>query len=267
VWWISNIGSIFTCPLAGCAIPKLVLLTKEGALTSIAVDVTYVYYTFFGTAANAYADGNVVRVEKTGANPTPLASNQHKPGGLIVDATDVYWSETENPGAVNRCAIAGCGGTPTPIATGHAMPSATAVDGATVYWNDQMTGEIWKHDATSTAPILSGRGTVLSTALDATSLYFAQFDAAGKIVRVSKSGANVVELATSQTYPESVAIDDTRVYWTTLTSVWSADKDTGTNPRVVLSASSPALPKSLRVDAASVVWCENGGNRIVRVAK
>jgi hypothetical protein len=79
VWWISNNGSIFTCPLAGCATPKHVLLTKEGTLTSIAIDATYVYYTSFGTAANGYVDGAVVRVDKSGANPTTLASSQHKP--------------------------------------------------------------------------------------------------------------------------------------------------------------------------------------------
>jgi hypothetical protein len=268
VYWITNVGSIVTCPIGGCIVPKPVL-TGQGSLSSIAIDDASVYFTVFGTAAGSYKDGAVVRVAKTGGAPTTLAQNQAKPGGIQTDATNVYWTESDNPGAIDRCAKTGCNLAPTALASGATQPSGTSMDGSSLYWGDQLSGRLMKVDknAGPPTPLTSYQGTILGTAVDATNVYFAQFDKAGRIVRTSKDGTSTVVLAEPETYSESVAVDDERVYWTTTTSVWSADKTTGQKREVVDHGGSIALPRSLVATGTNVFWCENGNGRIMRLVK
>lgn len=49
--------------------------------------------------------------------------------GIAVDATDVYWVESE----IYKCAIGGCGGSPTRVAPGLVVANAIALDASHIY--------------------------------------------------------------------------------------------------------------------------------------
>jgi hypothetical protein len=262
-----------TCALASCLVPTP-LATGLGTLSTIAVDATYLYWTVFGSPANNYADGAIVRASKTGTNVTKLAQNQTKPNGLPSDGTNVYWAEQSASGSVSSCGIAGCGLSPSVISAARPSPAALHADATSLFWTDQSTGEIVKTLKTGGAPtpLAQGQGSVVDVALDTDSVYWGQFANPGKILKVKKDGTGLVELAVGQPLPESVAVDESRVYWTTTNptlagSVMSADKTTGANPKALAAVAPFHTAKSLVVDATSVYWCENGGRQIMRLAK
>jgi hypothetical protein len=275
IYWITNAGSVMTCKIASCPVPTP-LVTGQGALSAIAVDASYVYWTVFGTAANGYADGAIMRASKTGTNITKLAENQTKPSGLASDGTNVYWAEQSVAGNVSTCAVGGCALTPPVISPARPSPAALRADSTRLFWADQNSGEIVTTlktaDAGAPLPLAQGQGTVVGMALDADRVYWGQFASAGKILTVRKDGTGTLELAAGQGWPESLAVDATRIYWTTSTptlpgSVVSADKATGANPKVLATVAPFRVARSLVVDAASLYWVENGGRQIMKLAK
>ena len=64
-------------------------------------------------------------------------SGRANPFAIAIDATDIYWVEQTESGAVLRCPLGGCGaGGPVTMASGQEGPAAIAVDSAAVYWVD-----------------------------------------------------------------------------------------------------------------------------------
>jgi hypothetical protein len=87
------------------------------------VDATHVYWT---------TDVAVMKVPVNGGAPTILASGQKFPGGIVVDAANVYWTNGWDVGTVMKVPLGG--GTPTILASGQVTPGAIAVDATSVYW-------------------------------------------------------------------------------------------------------------------------------------
>ena len=170
-----------SCAIDGCN-DQPALITDSDDAWSIAVDASTVYW-----SQNTGA-GQVDRCPLTGAcasSTAPIAIDQVNPGGVVVDATNVYWANFAN-GLIESCpkAGSGCGASPDVLAM-ETNPVGVAVDATTVYWATQ-GGDV------RACPILgcpepttlaSGQVDIAGIAADATALYWCGSGAIMKLVK------------------------------------------------------------------------------------
>src|SRR5260221_4982038 len=113
----------------------------------MASDGASIYWLNQGTAANSRKDGQVMKAPVTGATcaaAEELASAQHRPADLALDAGSLYWivdpsTTSTADGKVMTCAAAGCSKTPTEIASGLLRPTLLTALAGTVYWTSDST--------------------------------------------------------------------------------------------------------------------------------
>ena len=217
---------------------------------------------------------------------TRLATSDN-PIGLVIDATNVYWTDLA-AGTVNQTPIAG-GPTvvlagPGAVVVGHPEnaavqqgPAGIAVDATFVYWTEIDTGFIHRTPIGG-GPILQyGQGVQpYGIEGDATNLYWANLASApgvsgagGGTPQSGITGVGVVAKmfpsppipVPSQLAPQSgrfLAVDGTNVYWTSQDGgIYKCPKLGGA---VVLLASGQLNPYGIAVDATNVYWCNNGAN-------
>ena len=70
-----------------------------------------------------------------------LASNQNGPRDIVVDETNVFWTN-QNGGTVMKVALAG--GIPVTLASGQTYPQGIAIDSTNVYWVTTSGGTVMK---------------------------------------------------------------------------------------------------------------------------
>jgi sugar lactone lactonase YvrE len=92
-----------------------------------------VYWTDFTSSGSV-----LVLAKGSSAAPITLASGQSYPGGVAVEGTSAYWTNSANGGSgmgsVAKVPLSG--GTPMTLGTGRNNPNGIAVDEANVYWAD-----------------------------------------------------------------------------------------------------------------------------------
>jgi hypothetical protein len=185
--------------------------------------------------------------------PMALATEPNQVMGLAVDATNVYWLDSQ--GSVMK--VSKCGGTPTTIATaGTAYGSSgggfgLAVDATRAYWADDPGDLLAVPLAGGTPTTLdSNAWNVLGLTLSGSDLYWVT---PSVVASLPIQGGAPVTLGT----PSAIAqgppvVDDTNIYWVG-NGVFSMPRAGASVTR--LAASGPST--GLAIDDANVYWCAN----------
>ena len=201
---------------------------------TIAVDATSVYWGNKGCTNGFPGDRSVMKVPVGGGTVTTLASNQD-PVVLTVDATNVYWTDAF-----------GCStGDPGDVAEGSGTVMKMALDGGT-----------------PTTLVPWGPFAPQGIAVDATSVYWADFQGPAAVLTVPVGGGTPTSLAPFPqvwglgTACDAVAVDATSLYWVTGSAVSSLPLDGGTP--ITLWQGQPVID-AFALDAENVYWGTSDG--------
>lgn len=154
--------------------------------------------------------------------------------------------------------------------------SMLSVDSTSVYWVN-VEGPVMKVAVTGGTPLLLASKGSNTSALDSTSLYFADaFD--GAIWKVGLAGGTLSPITDGRGPTNGIAVDSTSVYWTVQGTLGAS----GCNARVacggsvmkvglfggtpVTLASSPN-PFALAVDSTSVYWTDTTQGTVMKAPK
>jgi hypothetical protein len=250
----------------------------------MAVDEENVYYVL------ATQNGAVMKVPRDGGAPIVLASSQHSPWSIAVDATSVYWTTHGNlsdaygdggqsftPGTVMK--LTRTGGAPTTLVSSipygfvesEWSPPMVAVDDTSVYWTNvgfedptaqfTPTGSVTKvplggGSPVALAPLQTAPGAI---AVDGTNVYWmtlARPKGSGAVMKVGRNGGVPVALATADQFAFSaIVVAGASVYWTNSTTIMRVSTSGGTSEVV---ASVDGAPVAVAADAENVYW-QTGG--------
>jgi hypothetical protein len=212
------------------------------------------------------ASGNIYEMSLGGGGAINLTTNypQNYPLGIVVDSTNVYWTNNQG-GTVMRMPIGGQVA-PTAIGTSQSYPSQMAIDANYVYWtNANSPGQVMhsKIGTFATSQLVGGINEPQGIAVDSTYAYVA-VTSDDYVIKVKLSdGSIAAQLTTFQNNPAQLAIDGTNVYFTNNATSGDAHQvaqSASMNAGISLGAAN--LPQGIATDGTNVYW--SAGNTIYK---
>jgi hypothetical protein len=220
LYWLeySANGALASCPGSGYNALRNGLVSPVSYGLSLATDANAIYWVENGT-------GNVSKCVNGMPCPQTLVTGRSLTpsfgGGIAVDASNVYWSDTEG---ILKCAIGGCSGTPSSVVAG-ANASWMVMHGANVYWADDVQHKIFKC-------AIDGCGGA---------------DGGSPVTLAFQAGA----------FPQGMVVDDDNVYWTDMNTnqvLRCAVNGCNNAPTVMASVDPDRRPCRIAMDDAHIYW-------------
>jgi hypothetical protein len=245
--------------------------TKNGGMTNKVQDLENARGLTLSTDGVAfytsYQIGGVLwrYVLGTGDAPTAIGSGQDFAPEVVVDGTNVYWS---NGTSIQKKDSNGLG-TPTTVAGGQSSPHGLAVVGGDVFWvtNDSFSGGLWRTSVGGgTVEQLTSTTAARAVAAHAGIVYYAGLSVNWKVVAYDTATKIDKAIAVDQGLVEGVAADASGVYWTRT--------DEGEVVHLAPGATTPVpiakgfdKPFAIALDAGFVYFTTEGDGRILKLAK
>ena len=91
--------------------------------------------------------------------------------------------------------------------------TTVVLDDTHVYWLDTI-GKVMRRAKAGGSTEEVGTGAAFALTVDATHVYWAEYNNSGKVLRRTKTLGEIEEVATGQSYTSSLASDGSHVYWT-----------------------------------------------------
>jgi len=161
-WDGSVNGAVLSVPVGGG--PPEVVVSGEVGPEQLAVDSVNVYF------ANWDWGGTTVVQSPESPGAAQTVATLHRPLGVAIDSSNVYFSSIGDGGTVNQVQK---GGGAVLILAASPAAGTIASDGTNVYWSDFVLKTVQKVPVGggSVVTVLSGLGKPLGIAVDGTSLY------------------------------------------------------------------------------------------------
>lgn len=194
--------------------------------------------------------------------PAIVASGLSMARSIVLDATNVYWTEMGS-GAVKKAVLSS--GTVTTLASGQNSPFGIAVDANSVYWTEYGSGKVKKTGLNGgiVTTLATGLDSPANIVVDAAGVYWTEYNGSGTVKKAGLNGGSVTTLASGLNYPLGIAINAAVVYWTE--AVGQTVSKVGTaGGSVTILATGLTSPTSIAVDSASVYWTENANPGAVK---
>ena len=244
------------CSAGGCLVTLIAdpNLCPDGCGT--ALDATTLYL--------ADPRGIIMKMPKSGGTVTTLAGHEPSVGGMVVDATNVYWCDGLTPQVMVKVPIAG-GATTTMTTGGFPSICATALDSTNLYWVNARQVEKFALFGSSPMPIAlaSHQDSPVDIKVDATDVYWVNENPIesinGSVVKVPIAGGAPTTLASHQAFSLDIALDESFVYWV---NAGSGTRPDGSIMRIAKGGGTPTTlvanrePYYFALDATNIYWSE-----------
>jgi hypothetical protein len=227
---------------------------------------------------SALFTGTVMRcpVAGCGAAPQMVAYNVNEPTDLVVDGTNVYFTESDG----TRIARAPKGGTSdggvAVYPNTSSKPIHIALDGDHLFWIDDGSGDVQRVSIDGGNYIdlgangLDGRGITV----DQNNVYWVNL--AGNVSRRAKDGGGTTTtLAAGEGNPLDIVVDGTNAYWVKVVfpNDGGLDLDGSIRTCTLSSCTGSDLatgqkhPRSIAMDANAIYWVNYADGSVMKLAK
>jgi hypothetical protein len=198
---------------------------------------------------------------------TRLAAALALPAALLLQACTFELGDPVPPvgsdaGPGGGCPGGTCAATPYVLASGFQSPYALALDASSVFVSAE--GSVWRVPRGGGAPVQIASGQPLGIAVDATTVYWGNYDDES-IMAVSKNGGTASSVAFALTHsPQDVIATDSYLAWTTdgvFNTVARVPKGGGVIETVGINEGDPDY---LATDDQAVYWTDGFEARVRR---
>jgi hypothetical protein len=246
----------------GGACQPVVIATDQNGAYDIAVGGGEAYW------PDQYS-GQVVKCSTSNcaATLTVLASGRPGPEDIVLDDTNVYWSEQ---GGAASCARAGCGGNPNVLVSGlttadggPADYDGIAIGPSLVYFpNDGALRSCAKGGCSNSPTTLGGYADDLAS--DTNNLYGTNGDNVFMCPLGDCTNGSRVTLVSGLGGSDSIALDKVNAYFSYTTAVGSCPLTGCAKPTVL--ADNQLDPDDIATDGINVYWTDNTADTVLRCA-